>query len=62
VLVGKDQVFTDSCGRFSIREKHKTMPLHVDVDGFLTPGNFVVVEAPTSAQDGQPVRIVVKKL
>jgi hypothetical protein len=61
LVVGKDSIFTDSQGHASTRQKHKTMPMRVDVDNFMLPGSYTVVSAPTTATAGVPIQIVVSK-
>jgi len=61
LIVGQDSVFTNSQGRASSRQKHKTMPLRVDLDNFIAPEQFEIVDAPQTAEAGQPVKIIVKR-
>lgn len=56
VLVGKDTVYTDSTGHFSIREKKKNPPIRVDVDNFMTPGTWEAVFVP-----GESAHLTVKR-
>jgi hypothetical protein len=60
IVVGNDTVFTDSCGHFSIREKHKDSSIVVNSDNFMT-GEWDVVSAPPSAHTGEPAKIVVRR-
>ena len=57
VIVGKDQVFTDSQGHFSIQEKRKDVKIMIDVEDFMS-GTWDFVE---QSEPGKQVRIVVKK-
>jgi len=57
VIVGKDQVFTDSQGHFSIQEKRKDVKIMIDVDDFMS-GSWEFVE---QSEPGKQVRIVVKR-
>jgi hypothetical protein len=59
---GKDIVFTDSNGYFSIAEKHKANPIRLDTDNFMLPGKFELVSAPAVVTDGTPAVIVVRRL
>lgn len=67
IAVGDEILFTDSHGRFFVRlASSKPLPLRVLPDEFLTPGQFDVVSAPSSAaprreHQSSPVRIVVKR-
>lgn len=61
IVVGKDLVFTDSQGRVSIREKHTTMPLRIDLDNFMLPGTWETVSAPSTATAGERVTITLKR-
>lgn len=57
VLIGKDEVFTDSQGHFSIRQRRKQNPIHVDFDNFMLPGSFALV----SVSDTSPIKIILER-
>jgi len=60
--IGRNLVFSDSSGQFEIRVKNKTFPLSIELEEFTAPGRWRVVQAPTSATPGEPVRVIVRKL
>ncbi len=62
IHVGKTLVFTNSEGQFTVRVKNRSYPVTVNVEEFTSAGNWRVVEAPTSASPGIPVRVVVERL
>lgn len=65
--VGNERVYTDSRGRFFLRQgAAKALPLRVVLDDFLMPGEFDVVDAPvevTPAREGsaREVTIVLRR-
>lgn len=62
ILVGKsDEVYTDSQGQFSVREKHAENTIKVDCDGFMAGGQWDVVSAPSTGKPGSVVKIIVRR-
>ena len=66
--IGGAAVFTDSRGHFFHRlSGTRPVPLRILLDDFLTPGQFAVVSAPTTAtprmeRESTPVRVVVRRV
>jgi len=66
--IGGTAVFTDSRGRFFHRlSRTRPVPLRILLGDFLTPGQFAVVTAPTTAtprieRESTPVRVVVRRV
>jgi hypothetical protein len=66
--IGTERVYTDSRGRFFLRERAaRTLSLRVVLDDFLMPGEFEVLDAPsevTPAREGsaRDVTIVLRRL
>jgi hypothetical protein len=61
LVLGNDSIFTDSQGRASTRQKHKAMPLRIDLNNFMLPGTWECVECPNQATAGERVTITVKR-
>lgn len=60
ILIGKDEVFTDTTGHFSVREKHAVNPIKIDFDNFITSGEWEPVSVPAETR-GEHVKIVVRR-
>ena len=66
--IGGAAVFTDSRGHFFHRlSGRRPVPMRILLDDFLTPGQFAVVSAPTTAtprmeRESTPIRVVVRRV
>jgi hypothetical protein len=67
ILIGKETVYSDSDGQFLLRVNRKLpLSLSVNFDEFITPGEFEVVEGPTSVvpeleDQPTPLRITIRR-
>lgn len=66
VQLGEQRLYTDSHGRFSLRESRpRSHPVHVLTDEFLTAGHYVAVRVPavmvSTREEAEEVEIVVAR-
>ena len=58
--IGEDEIYSDREGKFYYRtKKPATLPIEVVTEESITPGDWVVVDAPEEVSSGKPVQIVV---
>lgn len=63
IMLGKDEVYTDSRGRFQMpTRKKKARAMKVVPEDFMSPGRWRVVTAPETATPDSPVAIVVARI
>jgi len=61
IVLGRNILYSNSHGEFESRQKRNIASVSVHVEEFVAPGIFEVVEAPVSAHEGLPMRIVVRR-
>jgi hypothetical protein len=62
IVVNGTTVYTDTSGHFIARiKKSTTVTLTVDVESFMSPGEWEVIDAPTIASPDGEIRITVKR-
>jgi len=62
VRIGKQEVFSNDAGEFSLRVNSvAAQPVAIVPDDFTAPGDWHVIECPASATPGAPFRIVVSR-